>query len=411
MISTVYSERIQVYSAYYDDRLMTYTVIYWCEWNSDLWRTRFPYQLLCLLFDETMEKSEFVKAIQTTRYTLHCKPPTSFVAKYVVMVKNETRTVEQLRFHIVPIVNTSQSAREKKGDLAVCINIIAHYNDEYLMPSQSVETYLLQGASKIYFYYRYSLPSIRKLLDFYNRVGKVTLIPWRGGELCKLNVDHCQLAMTQDCVYRLRYEYEAGIVGDHDELIWTPNRTLVEYIRENFKNPRIGATIFRQRFLPRTQLEPEWSVTQGRIQSFYQENLPFTKYRNISAPAWLGYGSKYIFRPTAVQKLWVHYVNKYINGSDHYSYDVPPDEAYVMHYRNWTEYRPTSKQDVYKFGNFSIDYRNEFSQKFETQLVNNVFQTFSQLTDLWYDLHDEAEFWDFYETFQCVKQCVINQLH
>uniref|UniRef100_A0A6P7GHY1 Glycosyltransferase family 92 protein n=1 Tax=Diabrotica virgifera virgifera TaxID=50390 RepID=A0A6P7GHY1_DIAVI len=121
----------------------------------------------------------------------------------------------------------------KKEDFAVCVKGLTYPNDISSRLSEWIEMLNATGVNKIFFYELYTHPNIRKILNYYEKIGKIQVtsltlpagasnVPFlqhfyleKQGIRKRLN----EIVPYNDCFYRNMYRYKYIIVIDTDEVI------------------------------------------------------------------------------------------------------------------------------------------------------------------------------------------------
>ncbi|XP_072381051.1 uncharacterized protein [Diabrotica undecimpunctata] len=121
----------------------------------------------------------------------------------------------------------------KKEDFAVCVKGLSFPNDISSRLSEWIELLNATGVNKIFFYELYTHPNIRKILNYYEKIGKIQVTPITlpGGASNVPFLQHFYLQKQSirkrlneivpynDCYYRNMYRYKYIIVIDTDEVI------------------------------------------------------------------------------------------------------------------------------------------------------------------------------------------------
>lgn len=123
---------------------------------------------------------------------------------------------------------------EKKKDFAVCVKGLDFLHEDLSVRLvEWIELITLLGADKIYFYELQVHPNVTKVLEHYQRIGKVHVTPLTlpGGQPNVPSFQHLYLTKKtnhkrqnelipyNDCLYKHMYEYEYIALLDVDEVI------------------------------------------------------------------------------------------------------------------------------------------------------------------------------------------------
>lgn len=158
----------------------------------------------------------------------------------------------------VPVTQIS-SSKQRKHFLAVCTKPVYYFND-WIQLIQFMESWLINGATKYYIYWRSISVRVQRIIELYQSDGiDIEMIEWpstRDAE-AKLFMSG-QFESLQDCI--LRAQSDAQFVGlvDFDELLFIPNQSVVSVLQ------RLGVHESGLSFSSQELTTNSYTITQGR---------------------------------------------------------------------------------------------------------------------------------------------------
>ncbi|CAI5453489.1 unnamed protein product [Caenorhabditis angaria] len=255
---------------------------------------------------------------------------------------------------------------EDKYEFSMCMSPIYGKEPKWLLISELIEHYKLQGVSHFYFYIHFIDQYSRAILEDYQRTGEITVIELL--EKYNREPEHLQIPAYRDCQLRAKFESRWLLFSDLDERIIMTGYpgTILNFLRDLENPDSIGAVIFRQRWVLKTETMPDKYINDSHLLSW----LPTLRWHNTSSVGPRRHTVKTIGDPKKIYEAWVHYPKIYYPG-EHQTYDVKPEEGYVRHYRDQKMGNWGGKwlKDVVKFGPFSL---TNYSKIYQGKLVENV---------------------------------------
>ncbi|PAV82509.1 hypothetical protein WR25_16283 [Diploscapter pachys] len=245
----------------------------------------------------------------------------------------------------VPLIDRTKP--EPEHFFSICVASFYGKEAKWLMIAEFIEFYKLQGATHFYFYIHQLSLYDRKILEDYQRTGDVdiTIIDDR----YKRGDKKWHHTGIFNCVLRSRYHSKWAAIIDIDERLTMTeyNGTIADYLRE-IDDDSIGSIQFRQRWIMKTELQPEKYINEKEIIKW----MPTQRYTNTSHVGSVGHTAKCIIQPTAVIAMGVHNPYKFYPG--YRQYRLAPKEGVVRHYRDlyidgWNK---RHVKTVAKFGKF-----------------------------------------------------------
>ncbi|XP_013408628.1 beta-1,4-galactosyltransferase galt-1-like [Lingula anatina] len=233
---------------------------------------------------------------------------------------------------VLKVLDRSKGWIDKQQEFGVCIhNALTNYSDISWF-IQTLELYKMFGAQQVFVYHRSS--NISSVLDFYEKQGFVTVIPWNVTAIEKglgnrMRYGYKRLSLQNDCVLRNIHRFKYLLMHDIDEII-------VPYLHENYSAmiqsfPSRAAYRFSNAFFPLvfidnvTVYENRTGDKDGQMLRYKPVALLATKRLYV----WFGGGRwKMIIRPEKVNLMTTHSA---INATSVYA--VLPSEAILHHFR------------------------------------------------------------------------------
>ncbi|PAV87676.1 hypothetical protein WR25_19101 [Diploscapter pachys] len=270
---------------------------------------------------------------------IYCLPRPG--TKFVSLSRNQQDEPD----YPVPLID--RTMQEPVHYFSVCVAPFFGTEPKWLMISEFVEYYKLQGATHFFFYVVNLSNYDMKILNDYVRTGdaEVTIIYNR---FDRAEYDW-QRNIIQNCLLRSRnFSYWTAFVDLDERLAMTLfNGTVVDYLKQ-VKDPLIGNLQFRQTWLMKTETQPERYVNDEETVKW----MPTQRYLNTSSVGPHGHTTKCIVRSNTVGAMFVHYPIVFYPG--YKKHEMEPREGVVRHYRdlNLGNWGKTWLKDVEKFGPF-----------------------------------------------------------
>ncbi|XP_053608038.1 uncharacterized protein LOC128673899 isoform X5 [Plodia interpunctella] len=236
--------------------------------------------------------------------------------------------------NLLTIVDTTPINENKLESLQVCVKPL---HSSFARADWLVEWFefnRLLGASHFYMYNKSTSAPVGCVLNYYRRLGLVTLLPWKlpMQSLVEIRTEG-QFAAFNDCLYRSMPHTNWLLVIDVDELVLPRReRTLPALLEDSrakqhmaMKNPPSGF-LFRNAFFYLFWKDDESSRAAL---------VTARKTRRRATPQAVKHRSKYAVRPRDVLELGNHFVWEHAPGA--LSVGVAPERALLHHYRDACE--------------------------------------------------------------------------
>ncbi|EFP11102.1 hypothetical protein CRE_30713 [Caenorhabditis remanei] len=263
-----------------------------------------------------------------------------------------------------PIGFVDRTKKEYKHEFSFCMSPIYGKEPKWLLISEVIEHYKLQGMTHFYFYIFHIDEYSNALLEDYVRTGEVELtylLERNDRELL-----HWQIVAFRDCTLNSRYHSKWSLFADIDErlLMTQYNGTILDYLR-GVKDETIAGVQFRQQWIMKTEFMPEKYEGDKQI----DEWSPTLRWHNSSAYGPPGHTVKTIVMPEKVLAMWTHYPSMLFPG--YHIHGLKTEEGIVRHYRdlqmwNWGK---TWLKEIVKFGPMSM---TDYPVKYQKNLTNAV---------------------------------------
>ncbi|KAL6737389.1 hypothetical protein Aduo_011036 [Ancylostoma duodenale] len=306
------------------------------------------------------ELGEPFKSVVFPEYNVHC------VRREGAVFISLSDTPMGVHEHPVPITDRTQA--EPTHFLSVCLSPFHGKEQKWLLLSELLEHYKLQGATYFYLYSKYIDEYTNILLHDYVRTGEaeVIVLHTRFQEIDPKFPRYWHYLQLQECLTRARGHSHWVAFVDLDERI-TPTDypgTLSDYLK-SITDEKIGGILFRQR----------WILVNEKTPHIYRNNkqvatwMPTWRYHNTSHVGPPGNTAKFVVDPKKALIVNIHFVEKFFEG---YSmYEMEPSEGVVRHYRdvNSGKWGQIWLKVVEKMGNFSM---TNYPEKWMDRLRLNV---------------------------------------
>ncbi|XP_050697341.1 beta-1,4-galactosyltransferase galt-1-like isoform X3 [Eriocheir sinensis] len=261
---------------------------------------------------------------------VQCTVPSDSRPTYVSLLSQPTT--------LIPVQD--MEARERQGQMSVCVKPLHYGYDRALWLVEFIELYRLLGADKFIFYNHTMGPNIEAVVKHYMDAGVVTLLPWSLPVITQKEIrTEGIFAALNDCNLRSVHRFPFSAMVDFDEfLIPRKHDSLLDLLASYGDNH--SAYVFQNVFFylyweNDTAVAYETLRREG-VTPVEGEGEPYLltafKTRRMDTPHKSGIRSKYIVRPERVVELGNHHVWEYVDGKKMIK-RVPPDDALSHHYR------------------------------------------------------------------------------
>ncbi|CAD6194287.1 unnamed protein product [Caenorhabditis auriculariae] len=293
----------------------------------------------CRYFDEySQEISTPFKSFFYTKYVVYC-PRIKGTKK--VSLSHEADSEPE-----IPIPMVDRTNQEPKHFFGVCLCPVYGNEPKWLMLTELIEHYKMQGATHFYIYIRHMAHYDKHILNDYVRTGEVEVVTllerhWRIG-------DYWQHIGIQDCMLRSRGFSKWNAFADVDERLTALNGTILQYLK-NIKDP----------LLANDRQVIDW--------------MPTNRYHNTSSVGAYGHTTKCIVDTQKALIMGVHYVLLYHPG--YYQKYIEADEGVVRHYRdvNMSDWGTRWLKSVEAMGNFSMtNYPENLQKELTSRVVSRI---------------------------------------
>ncbi|KAL6737390.1 hypothetical protein Aduo_011037 [Ancylostoma duodenale] len=322
-------------------------------------RDKYGDVVYCRYIDKSgSELGDPFKSVVFPEYNVHCLRRED--AAFMSLSDSPTAEYE----FPVPIIDRTQS--EQKHFFSVCVAPIYGNESKWLLLTELIEHYKLQGATYFYVYSKYIDEYSRILLDDYVRTGEAETIVLH--DRFERKDDRWQSVQLQDCLLRARRHSRWIAFIDLDERLTLTDvdGTIHDYLRNiSESSPQFGSIQFRQRWILKNESAPNLYVGDDQVSLW----MPTRRYHNTSHVGPPGHTTKCIVDPKKVLIMNVHTVAKFFDGYQQYA--MKPEEGVVRHYRDvvagdWGKWWLKS---VEAMGNFSM---TDYPEQLASKLMENV---------------------------------------
>lgn len=329
-------------------------------------------------------------------YLMSCRIPAErrdSVPAAVSLVENKC----DLATNCLRVIYNKPVSEDAQKNFAVCVKGMDFlYDDLSVRLVEWIELLSLLGADKIFIYDLQVHPNIRKVLDYYERQGRVevqtTKLP--GGRPNIPGVQHMflkdrlstkrqfELMSYNDCLYRNMYRYKYISPLDIDEVIMPKGNLygwpqLMEVVRnKSDTDPQKTITSFALRntyfldrfYTPRQKPSPAEFDTE--LPTFLHMLRHTSRAKEYTE---LGLAIKCFHRSDAVLTLHNHYALDCITGYCN-TYDISEEDAQLNHYRK--DCSPAGSNSCKIAEEFVEDKRIE---NYKTKLIKRSLSALLQL--------------------------------
>ncbi|EGT42635.1 hypothetical protein CAEBREN_00024 [Caenorhabditis brenneri] len=313
--------------------------------------------LYCRYFDEDGE--EILPAFQSYNFpvfAVNCEK-----RKGTKRISISTQATNNYTYPIDLIDRTKKD--NYKYEFSFCMAPFYGNESKWLFIAELVEHYRLQGMTHFYFYVYHINQYDNAILQDYVRTGEAEVIYLLDRDEKPVLWQHI---VNRDCVLRSRHESKWVLHADLDErlLMTKYPGTILDYLI-NFNDTTVGALIFRQQWIFKTEFLPEKYEGDKQIDTW----LPTLRWHNSSSFGPHLHTTKCIIMPEKVFSMWVHYPKIWYPGYRWYMLEV--EEGIVRHYRdqNMQDWKNKYLQRTLEFGPTSLTNYPEKYQKSLTEAV------------------------------------------
>ncbi|CAL2042608.1 unnamed protein product [Caenorhabditis brenneri] len=311
----------------------------------------------CRYFD--INGSEILPAFQSysfPEYVVNCekRPGT----------KRVSISTEEFNNYTDPIQLVDRTKKGYKYEFSFCMAPIYGQEPKWLLISEIIEHYKLQGVTHFYIYVFHITEYDNAILQDYVRTGEVdvTFLLERDDR----ETFYWQHVAYRDCTLRSRHESKWSLVADIDErlLMTKYPGTILDYLR-SIKDEKIGAVQFRQQWVLKTETMPEKYEGEKQIDTW----SPTLRWHNSSAYGPLGHTAKCIIMAEKVFSMGTHYPKIYFPGFE--LYYLTTDEGIVRHYRDqkmW-DWGERYLEETLSFGELRL---TDYPEKYQKNLTDAV---------------------------------------
>ena len=304
-------------------------------------------------------------------WIISCKVPSVFTDNdklpcRVIVSEKPTEIGKWIGGVEMPIYTTiSPNSTESSAEVnfAICVPpLFGHIPSTTLV--EFVELSLLLGASHLVFYVHQVTLAIRKVLEYYQDRGMITVISWDLPVRDKDIWYHGQLLAINDCLYRTMHRFTHVVFNDIDEF-------LVPHLHETWhglvgllESPTNATSMcgfsFQSAFF-----DP---LVNGNSKILYdlESDLRTKTFSQVR--------TKVMVQPRRIFELGIHHISRPLLER-HTKETVDPKVAFIHHYRKcMMDFDPRMKCQVYA--------RDESVSRYIPSLRHNVHQTLWILKEL-----------------------------
>ncbi|EGT42418.1 hypothetical protein CAEBREN_20423 [Caenorhabditis brenneri] len=265
---------------------------------------------------------------------------------------------------MIVVKNYRRAIMAYKYEFSFCMAPIYGQEPKWLLISEIIEHYKLQGVTHFYIYVFHITEYDNAILQDYVRTGEVdvTFLLERDDR----ETFYWQHVAYRDCTLRSRHESKWSLVADIDErlLMTKYPGTILDYLR-SIKDEKIGAVQFRQQWVLKTETMPEKYEGEKQIDAW----SPTLRWHNSSAYGPLGHTAKCIIMAEKVFSMGTHYPKIYFPGFELYYLET--DEGIVRHYRDqkmW-DWGERYLEETLSFGELRM---TDYPEKYQKNLTDAV---------------------------------------
>ena len=220
---------------------------------------------------------------------------------------------------------------------------------------QYIEVNGMFGADHFLFYNNSMSDRVQTYLQYYVSIGKAEILNWDMPIIVEqgpTNEIHYfgQVVAQCECFNRAMMTSRFVAALDMDEVIIPMKTSSWQSILDKYDRDGKGALFL----FPNTFFRKEWTPNQRFANDKLMQKYPIDAllYTRREPKVWShGMRSKYIARPERIVLPGIHDAFDIESGSMRVV--VPHKEGLLAHYRNWEDFRESTKQDETRMHNFS----------------------------------------------------------
>ncbi|CAJ0605618.1 unnamed protein product, partial [Cylicocyclus nassatus] len=276
---------------------------------------RYGDPVYCRYFDDELhEVAKPFKSVLFPKYSIFClrRDEATFISLSESHSGNYT--------YPVPILDRTFDA--PRYFFSVCLAPIYGPEPKWLLLSEFIEHYKIQGATHFYIYVREIDEYDTIVLNDYVRTGDAEVVHFRNAYIESI-VDWHRMEI-QDCLTRAKRHSQWVAFVDLDERLTPTNYSgiLQDYLR-NISDPLIGGIQFRQRWILKNDTMPLKYKDDNQTATY----MPTLRYHNTSHVGPVGHTAKCIVDPLKVLMMEIHFPDKFY---DNYTlYRLEPEVGVV----------------------------------------------------------------------------------
>lgn len=333
---------LNIISAFFDPRLSKIIVIYHPYYKNkiSIYNTlnNFSFRLF---FNSGFSPMEIKGRFDGYPYPFfYCFLPndTSEIPTYISL--SSTRENGSFSTDKFPVINLLERKNtiEPKG-FVMCVGILFGYQN-WLTLLQYIEYHRMQGVEKFILFYNDLYWSTEIILSWYlKNTDYVEMVRWNFSSTFCFYPYNCQYHRDMHCMYSLMYRYKYVGFSDIDELYFSINKTLIEFLKE-IDSPDLGSFTFSTKYhLTQSNDIPDWpTVGFDNISKIVNNYIPLYYYKTLLIPSYLFYAPKTIYKPETVIAGTSHNIFIHVNSSRQ-RYDVNSSRGFFRHFKIKSEWK------------------------------------------------------------------------
>ncbi|XP_034941588.1 uncharacterized protein [Chelonus insularis] len=258
--------------------------------------------------------------------------PKATLTPEAVSVVAKLRTLPTNRIFIQ---NRPKDRPTSRGKLAICVKPLHYDYNRVLQLIEFIELHRLLGVSHFTLYNDTVGTEAGCALKYYENQGIVSFLPWHRLDMISQREIRTEnlFAALNDCLYRSMYKYEYIALLDLDEfIIPRHNDTIPQLIRwiSSKVNPKTSSAFsFQNAFFYLQWADDPWITVSKTPTEAGLITLRKTRRKSKLHPH--KQRSKYICKPRDIVEAGNHFVWEFLAG--HGTLNVPADAAILHHYR------------------------------------------------------------------------------
>lgn len=288
-------------------------------------------------------------------WIISCEIPNSVVTPpcFVILSVHPRYISTQPNNFKIPVF-LLESDKVKKQDFAICVPPLFGY-----VPSTTViefvELSILLGVNHINFYAQHIPRPVEKVLQYYETLGMVSVVPWNIPVPSTDVWYHGQLLSINDCLYRNMHRFNYIAFNDIDEFI-VPHKhsnwsDMMHFLKEN--GTQFAGFSFQSAFF-----DP-LIESSNRVLYDLESDLRTKTFSKVR--------KKVLVEAYKIHELGIHHVSKIVSDKYEVS-NIEPEVAFIHHYRKCiVDYDPSMRCQVFA--------RDESVLRYIPNLRHSVHQT------------------------------------